>query len=149
MGIPFDATIIDKLQNEGSQIKQFNKYLTNQLQGLVWEIGKEDKLQQKRLLIIEQHITKKIILIIPAIIGCIVHAPYFLCIKHITKKINKQNHHYDSILAGLLILTYPFLLLVTCGVLYVIIKDMIVFLLIILLPFCAWSFVQLHQQIDD
>jgi hypothetical protein len=135
--------------NEGLQIQQFNQYLTAALQPLVLEMENFTNAHQAGLFIVPQPLLKRITLAIPAAIGYVAHAPLYLYLRHITLKINKKQHHYDSILAGLLILSYPLFLIVTVALAYLLFKTLAAGLLLILLPFCAWSFVQLHAQFDE
>ncbi len=137
---------IDRQATEGLQIKELNQQLTQQLQQLVYEIKETDKETQTQQLTIIQNGFKKFILGLPALVGLLVHTPLFIIVNAQAKNIDKKNGHYDSILAGLLIFVYPFFLLFVSFATYYITSCNLAWLLIIILPFCAWSYVQIKPK---
>jgi 1-acyl-sn-glycerol-3-phosphate acyltransferase len=133
---------------EGSRIQFFNTQLQQQLNVLVYKIDKPDKEKQKNLLEKKPSRLMKILLFLPAITGWLIHAPLYLPVRYFTLKNFQQTIHYDAVLAGLLVFSYPvYLLLVTLFV-FIFIKSWLVFLLIIFLPFTAWCYVQIKGQLD-
>jgi hypothetical protein len=133
---------------DGIRYQSFNNKLQSQLQQLVLEIPKSDKVQQAALLTVKQSFIKKIALSIPAIIGWIVHAPFYWPIKKITWYKTQRNDHYDSFMAGILTFAYPFYVLTIIYFLWLFIKSYWVFSLLLILPFTAWSYTQLKPQLD-
>ena len=129
---------------EGKSVKEFNGKLQQQLKNLVYEIDAGDKEKLKKSFFIKQPLLKKIILFIPAIIGFIINAPLYFTIDLIIK--NRANDHYDSIVTGLLFFLYPLLTLAITLIIFFITKSGYSFLLLILLPFTAWSYLQLKRQ---
>ncbi|MEI9910235.1 MAG: hypothetical protein WDO71_11505 [Bacteroidota bacterium] len=63
-------------------------------------------------------------------------------------KRTSHNDHYDSVLTGLLLFAYPLYLLLLTLLILLFTKSWITFLLLLLLPFTAWSYVQLKPQLD-
>lgn len=133
---------------DGLRNQAFNNLLRQQLHQLVFEISKTNKHKQKEKLVIRQPVLKKILLFIPALIGLLTHAPLYFPIKKFTWKRTAHNDHYDSVMTGILIFTYPFYLLVLVIVLWIFIKSGWVFFLFLLLPFTAWAYAQLKPQLD-
>jgi 1-acyl-sn-glycerol-3-phosphate acyltransferase len=134
--------------SDGTFNQVFNSKLREELKPLVYEIAKNDKQKQKELLGIKISFLKKILLALPAAIGLIVHAPFYLPIKTWVHKKYKGTGHLDSMQITLPIFTYPFYLLLIIIILFFILKSVWVFMLFILLPFTAWSYVQLKGQLD-
>ncbi|HMU73177.1 MAG TPA: hypothetical protein PKD93_10580, partial [Ferruginibacter sp.] len=91
---------------------------------------------------------KKIVLAIPAAVGFIVHAPLYLAIKKMADGMNKEPGHFDSKIVGLLFLLYPLFLLLVTSILCLALHHWLPATLLLVLPFTAWSFVQLKKQLD-
>ncbi len=140
---------IDWDDSEGNRINTFNDILRIQLEPLVLGIGKDDKKKQAQLLEQKASLIEKILLFIPAIIGWLIHAPLYLPLKLFVIKKFKHTDHYDSVLTTLLIFSYPVYLLMVSIVLFFLIKSWLVFCLLIIFPFTAWSYIQLKQQLDN
>ena len=133
---------------EGLQHQSFNEKLKKQLEGLVYEIPKNDKKAQSAKLEIKPSLFKKIVLSIPAATGWLIHLPLYLPIKKIVWKRTIKNDHYDSVMTGILLFTYPFYLLIIILSLWMILKCWWVVFLFLLIPFTAWSYIQLKPQLD-
>jgi 1-acyl-sn-glycerol-3-phosphate acyltransferase len=138
---------INKDIPQGKSVKEFNEKLQSQLEKLVYEIDVGDKEKLKKSFYIKQPLVKKIILFIPAIIGFIINAPLYFIIHIIIKK--RAADHYDSIATGLLFFLYPLLSLAITLIIFFITKSGYSFLLLIFLPFTAWSYLQLKRQIRN
>jgi 1-acyl-sn-glycerol-3-phosphate acyltransferase len=143
-----DKEDINFTEADGLRHQSFNNQLQQQLEQLVFEIPKTDKQRQKELLEINPSLPKKIILLIPAAIGWIVHAPFYLPARSFTWKRTYNNDHYDSIITGILLFTYPFYLLLLTLLLFLFTNSRYAALLMLILPFTAWSYVQLKPQVD-
>ncbi len=142
------ADIIDWNSPDGTRHLLFNNILRNQLEQLVFEIDKNDKIKQAAMLQQQQSLRKKIILIIPAVTGLLVHLPLYIPVKSYVLKKFANSDHYDSVLTGILVFTYPVYLLMITLITFVFIQSAWVFLLLLVLPFTAWSYVQLKEQLD-
>ena len=133
---------------EGQRHQSFNNKLQQQFEQLVFEIPQTDKQRQKELLELRPALFKKIVLSVPAAIGFVTHAPLYLPVKNFTWKRAYNNDHFDSIMTAILLFTYPVYLLVLTLFLFLVIKSGYIFLLLLLLPFTAWSYMQLKPQLD-
>jgi hypothetical protein len=138
----------DLSQPEGTLYQAFNDLLEKQLKQLVFEINKKDLKKQKELLEIRPAAIKKVLLLFPALIGWVTHWPIYFPIRKFTFKKTNHNDHYDSVLTGIFLFAYPAYLLLLTMILFFIIHSWYVFLLLILLPFTAWSYIQLKPQLD-
>ena len=144
-----DAKDIDLSAPDGARNQEFNSKLQAQLQQLVYEIKKDDKEKIRQLLEIKPSLAKRILLFIPAIIGFIVNAPLYLLLRSFVKKKAGGTGHYDSVMMGLLLITYPLYLLLIVLITYLFAKTALVWWLLLIIPFTAWSYVQLKEQLDD
>lgn len=148
-GTIFTANDFDKKLSDGAWNQVFNNKLQQELCPLVFEIEKKDKKKQKELLEINPSLLTKILLSIPAGLGWLIHAPLYLPIKYWVYKKYNDTGHVDSMQIVLPIFIYPFYLLLIGLVSFFIFKTGWVFLLFFILPFTAWSYVQVKEQLDD
>ncbi len=128
----------------GKTIIAFNQKLKHELEKLVFEIDINDKEKRKKRFYIKHFFFKRILLFIPSVAGMILHIPLYLSI-HLAIK-NKAADHYDSILTGLLFFIYPLYIVLITAIVLIIIKSGIALLLLILIPFTLWSYVQLNGE---
>lgn len=140
---------IDWNSSEGLRYLSFNDKLRQKLHQLVFEIDKKDKQKQKEKLEVKTSLLKKILLFIPALIGLIVHSILYLPVKAFVWSKTKHNDHFDSVLMALLLVKYPFYLLIITLVLFFVLKSWWVFVLFLILPFTAWSYMQVKGQMDE
>ncbi|MEO5966921.1 MAG: 1-acyl-sn-glycerol-3-phosphate acyltransferase [Ferruginibacter sp.] len=134
----------EKYDGYGKFIGGFNDELNSKLKPLVFEEDSKNKAAIEEHFKIKTSLTKKLILFIPAMIGFLIFSPvYYLYKKIITK--NWNNDHFDSILVagGFLIIPFYILLLTAIGI--IIFNSWLMILLLIFLPFCAWSSLQLKD----
>jgi len=148
VGTIFTANDFDKNLSDGAWNQVFNNKLQQELSPLVFEIEKKDKKRQKELLEIDPSLFTKILLAIPAAIGWLIHAPLYLPIKHWVHKKYNNSGHVDAMQIVLPLFIYPFYLLLIIFLLFFTLNTYWVFLLIIILPFTAWSYVQVKGQLD-
>lgn len=139
---------IDITQPDGKKNQAFNNLLQEELEQLVFEIGKADKERQQELLEISPTTTEKVLLFLPAVAGYILHIPLFIPIKKFTLRKASDNDHYDSILVALLLVLYPVYLLVISVAVYILTNNLYSFSLLLFLPFIAWSYTRLKPQLD-
>ena len=130
----------------GKSVMEFNQLLTEELERLVYEIEKGD--QQKKVEIMGVHIPAfvKIVLLIPAIAGWILHMPLWLPIKFFAKKYGTHNDHYDSIAVGLLFVLYPVYLMVLLLLAASICSGWMSLALAGSAPLLAWSYMYIKPQ---
>jgi 1-acyl-sn-glycerol-3-phosphate acyltransferase len=129
----------------GKSINEFNEKLNNELRRLVYEIEQNDHTKLEEHFLVKHSLTKKILLFIPAIIGFIVNAPPYFVIHLIIEK--RAVDHYDSIMTGLLFFLYPLYVLSIATTLFFITRNLYSFLALLFMPFAAWSYLQLKNQI--
>ena len=121
---------INYKDSHGNAIKQFNETLKPQLGKYVFEIDKTDKPALHDTFYVNQPLLKKILLIIPAVIGFIIHAPLFYFAKWLGNKLVKEEGHYDSKIVALLFIFYPVSLLLLCLLAYFLINSWLVLILL-------------------
>jgi 1-acyl-sn-glycerol-3-phosphate acyltransferase len=148
-GTVFTANDFDKDLSDGAWNQVFNNKLHQELSPLVFEIEKKDKKKQKELLEIKPSLLTKILLAIPAALGWLIHAPLYLPIKYWVNKKYNNTGHLGSMQIVLPLFIYPFYLLVIVLLSFFIFETGWVFLLFFILPFTAWSYVQVKGQLDD
>jgi len=148
-GTIFTANDFDRTLSDGAWNQVFNNKLEQELHPLVFEIEKKDKKKQKELLEIKPSLLTKILLAIPAAIGWLFHAPLYLPIKYWVHKKYNNTGHLDAMQIVLPLFIYPFYLLLVTFLLFFTLNSYWVFLLMIILPFTAWSYVQVKRQLDD
>ena len=144
----FSLNEFDKNLSDGSWNLVFNDKLRKELLPLVFEIDKNDKTRQKQLLEIQPSLLKYILLAIPAAIGWLLHSPIYLPIKYWVFKKYGQTVHVDSMLITRSLFIYPFYILLVILLLFIILNTYWVLSLFIIMPFTAWSYVQLKGQLD-
>lgn len=128
----------------GKSINDFNEKLRNQLQNLVFEIDKNDQAKRDNIFYHKMPLIKKNLLFIPGIFGIILHAPLFYGIHSFIK--NRAEDHYDSVMTGLLFFIYPIYVILITAILLVITKNLTALLVLILMPFSLWSYLQLKAK---
>ncbi len=136
---------VDEDKYSGKAINHFNEKLKEQLEKLVFEIDSNDQQKRKDLFYFKKSLLKKILLFIPAAAGFILHAPLFFSI-HVAIK-NKAEDHYDSIMVGLLFFVYPVYVTLIVVIALIAANGWAALMLLILLPFTLWSYVQLDSGI--
>ncbi len=139
---------IDYKDTHGSAIRQFNENLQSQLSKYVYEIDCNEKAELHKSFFAKQPMLKKVLLFLPAVAGYLIHAPLYLFTVWLGNKLIKEEGHFDSKVVGFLFLLYPVFLLLLSVVSFFITGNWFSFLLLLLLPFCAWSYIQLKKQLD-
>ena len=89
---------------------------------------------------------KKILLFIPACVGYIIHVPIYIPIQRFAYAKFGKIDHYDSVQVSLLFLLYPIYVAVLAAVVATYIGGLWWLAVLLLMPFCAWSYVQLKKQ---
>jgi 1-acyl-sn-glycerol-3-phosphate acyltransferase len=126
----------------------FNNKLREQLNALVFDINKQDKEKQRKLLVKKLPLFKKIALLVPATVGWLLHLPLYWPLQKTILKKTAYNDHYDSVMAAILLFIYPIYLLLIAWIVFYTTQSSLSFLFLLLLPFTAWSYVQLKPQLD-
>lgn len=139
---------IDTNDSHGRAIRLFNDNLASQLKSFVFEIDSGDKQKLHEHFYVPQPLLKKIFLLAPAAAGFLVHAPLYRFIIFLTGKIVPEEGHYDSAMVGLSLLLYPMFVLLITLTSYFFSGSGYSFLLLAILPFTAWAYIQLKKQLD-
>lgn len=145
-GDPLDREAIMQNRTDGKLFLAFNESLNAQLEGLVYQILPGDKTRQRILLALPVPRWKKAVLVIPAFTGFLLHAPFYFAAKALTKKYF-DNDHFDSVLAGILMLAYPVYLLLGCLLALLVAGWLTALATAVLFPVCAWACMQLKPQV--
>jgi len=138
----------DLTETDGKLNLAFNQKLQDQLEQLVFEIDSNDKKAQEQQLAVQPGIFKRITLLLPAIAGFIFHIPYYLPLKLFSKKRTTGTGHYDSVIIALVTLLYPFYVLLFSFLMVWFFHSWSFLGSILVLPFTAWSYIQLKGQLD-
>lgn len=139
---------INYKDSHGNAIRQFNEILKVQLSKDVLEIDSSDKAALHEAFYINQSGLKRILLFIPALIGLLIHAPLYYFVKWLADMLVKEDGHDDSKKVGFFFILYPIFLLILSAIVFLFTGNWFSFLLILILPFTAWSYVQLKKQLD-
>ena len=132
--------------SEGKFHLDFNGLLASRLGNLVYEIDGKDVEKRKSIFSIKMK-TSLLVLLVPGIIGMLIHLPFYLPIKLFTELRFKKSGHYDSVVASLLILLYPFYLLLMFLILLPL-SSPSALLLFVLLPLFARCALEVKYQFD-
>ncbi len=133
---------------DGKRHLSFNDKLKAELEQLVYEIPANDIEKKKQKLFVPIDPVAKALLAIPALVGLILNAPFYLPIRQYVIKRTKHNDHYDSVIIALVTFLYPLYLLLLSFACYFLTCTWLSFLIIPVLPFTGWAYVQLKKQLD-
>jgi 1-acyl-sn-glycerol-3-phosphate acyltransferase len=147
-GTAIQASDLPAGKSEGMRHQLFNTYLNAQLGSLVFEIDGSDKRMQREKLSVAVSPLVKILLIIPACVGWLFHAPLYYPVKWFTRSRTKGNDHYDSVLVAILFVTYPIYLLGIALIAAVFLNLWLSVVLFFLMPLCARAAVIIKKQTD-
>lgn len=144
-GSPFGKEVVDLNAADGIRNQQFNQQLQQQMEELVFEIPPTDGERRNSLLGNSVPAWKWVLLGLPAFLGLLINAPLYLAIRNFVRKRTRRTVHYDSVMMGLLLITYPLYLLVLTLAAYFITDNGYAWGLFLFIPFTAWSCVQLKS----
>jgi 1-acyl-sn-glycerol-3-phosphate acyltransferase len=147
-GSVISQTHIPPLASEGARYQAFNHRLKEELSSLVYEIQQGDQERKKNLLVKNPSRVARLIYSLPAGLGWLVHLPLYLPVQKFTQKKTWNSDYFDSILAATLLLAYPVYLLLISFCTFLMTGSYYSFLLLLLLPFTAWCYVQVKGQLD-
>ncbi len=139
LGDVLEADNFEGIFTDGERNVKFNKILKEKLQPLVYEIEPGDKKELNKKFGSTPPI-KKYLLAIPALVGALLHMPIYWFAKAIFHLFFSDTDHHDSVMLGILLLTYPFYVLLLSCLCYGVYMPWGI-LALILLPFSAWAYV--------
>ncbi len=134
--------------DNGRLLNELTGAVYQQLKSLVYEIDKADLQTRRNTFLVAVSNLKKVLLFIPGMLGALIHLPFYLPIKKIITKKTLRTPHFDAAIIGLLMLGYPLYLLFWALIVYIIFGGYWCWLVFVLLPFFAWSYVQIKQQME-
>ena len=102
-----ESSDIDWNESEGKRHQSFNERLERSLRTGVIELHRSDLAGRKQAFSVPYSSAWKSITALPALIGWILHAPLYFPMRAIVAIASRYNDHFDSIIAGLLLLLYP------------------------------------------
>ena len=142
-GDPINAAGFAQLGSDGKSFLAFNEELNEQLKKIVYEIKPDDKRTIRKIFSIKLK-PSFYFLLLPALVGWILHAPLFYMCKLFSEYF-RYTGHYDSVLHSMLFLLYPlyFLFLVIWAFM---INAMVGVAMMFVLPFTAWACTQVKYQ---
>jgi 1-acyl-sn-glycerol-3-phosphate acyltransferase len=143
-GRPFSKEIIDGDEVYGKQLNAFNSELYAQLPGLVYQFSLDDNIQRRAHFPPRHSSFARILLLLPAAAGFLLHLPLYLPVKAFTHLRFVHSAHYDSILVSLLLFLYPLYIAAFVIIAWTFLSAWALAALVIL-PFTAWSFVQVRE----
>ena len=144
-GDSIDREEVLKHETDGKLFLSFNEQLNSQLQQMVYEIHSNDKQEIRRLFSI--HIKSSLFyLVVPAIFGWLLHAPLFYASK-LFAEFFRRSGHYDSILTSVLLLLYPFYLVIVTILAFSFISWVALFMIVIL-PLTARAATHVKYQLN-
>jgi 1-acyl-sn-glycerol-3-phosphate acyltransferase len=102
-------------ESEGKRHQAFNEKLERSLRAGVIELKKKDADGRRNIFHHSYPPHIKTLTAVPALLGWLLHAPLYFPIRTLVAITSRYNDHFDSIIAGLLLLLYPFY---WCGLIY-------------------------------
>ena len=145
-GEPIKPADIDLFTSHGKQLQDFNALLQPQLQQMVYEIKDENEKKVKEVFSIKRE-NNFFLLLLPAIAGFLLHAPLFYPVKLFTELRFKNSGHYDSVQTTLLLLFYPFYVLLL-GIVFYSFNPVLGIISLFVIPLLAWAAVQVKFQLN-
>lgn len=144
-GKPIDKDAVLQHETDGRLFASFNEQLSSQLGKMVYELDPANRRAIKEIFSKGAKPSLSFLLI-PALIGWILHAPLFYPCKLIAE-LFKNTGHYDSVLTSTLLLLYPvyFLILVAIAFSF---NWLIGLAAVIVVPFSAWACTQAKYQMN-
>jgi 1-acyl-sn-glycerol-3-phosphate acyltransferase len=146
-GMPLQKSTVLAQESEGKQLLQFNAQLEAELRRLVYEIAPTDKAALKKTFYVPTTRVLLLLLVLPAAIGWLLHAPLYFAARA-AADVYFDNDHYDSVVVSLLMLAYPFYLVLLSIIAGVVFGWLATFLVFMLLPFSAWACLHWKHHVD-
>jgi 1-acyl-sn-glycerol-3-phosphate acyltransferase len=145
-GNPVNQNDIDLENGFGKSVLAFNQQLQQKMQPLIYEIQNSDIATQKKTFEVHLSPVKKTLLKIPSMLGYLLHLPLHFFTKKMMRLYGRRNDHYDSIIVGIVFLSYPLYLFFIAMACYLLAGNFWWLLTFILFPFLGWCYLLLKKQ---
>lgn len=127
---------------DGKQLNDVTQEVQKQLQSLIYEAKNEQ--EAKKYFYSKKNKLVTAFLLFPGLIGWFTHAPLFYTCRVITELRFSKSDHYDSVLIGLLVLTYPIYILL-CAIIAGSYDVFAGLSIVVLLPLLLWTWLQVKH----
>lgn len=129
----------------GIKTQGFNTTLKTALQKLVIQSKPLDKKFIETTFKNNNNTLKNILLFVPAIFGFLLHAPLYFPVKKFAFKKFGTIDHYDSVMVALLLLLYPFYLMLIALLVYYLMSSYWFLSVFVVIPACAYCYIQIKK----
>lgn len=146
-GVPIEPEQNNVTKDSARLLSSITTGIEQQLQELVYDIDKADKKKQQEIFTVALPGIRRTILFIPALLGAALHFPLYFPVMKLVQSKAFHSVHYDSIMVGMLFFLYPAYLILLCLLTCLIFGGYWWMLVLFILPFCAWSYIQLKKQV--
>jgi 1-acyl-sn-glycerol-3-phosphate acyltransferase len=141
-GEPIPAIFTGDTDPAGKHFNEFNEKLYEELDPLVYKAANASEV--RTYFPENKSLFKSFVCFLPGLAGWLLHAPLFFACKAFALFKFKKSDHYDSILTTLLLLAYPFYLLIIMIFLFHKTGGLSLLALLIL-PLTAWCWLQIKH----
>lgn len=143
------ADVIGGHTTDGPRNLEFNNRLRQELEKGVYEIPASDKKQQEEKLTVPVSGFKKAVLFFPGWLGWLINVLPFIFARRNAISRLKEPGHYDSVVMGILLLTYPLYILLLTLSLLLLTHSWWSLCFPLLALFTAWAYVQVKPQLSN
>lgn len=149
LGLLINANDFNLAAHDGAKHNAFNKNLAAQLGTLVYEIQPGDNETFNSKFNIKNNRLKETLLFIPSLLAVILHLPLYFAARVFTKKVVRDNDHYDAVMLAFLLFTYPFYLIALSVWGWLTTTSPLSFIVLILLPLTVLAYVKRKVRKDN
>jgi 1-acyl-sn-glycerol-3-phosphate acyltransferase len=132
----------------GRQLNNITGAIQQQLQQGVYEIDSTDRQKKRSVFSVKFNKIKTALLFVPCFAGFPLHWPFYFILKKLIVKKAAMLGHFDSIIVGVLLIFYPFLILFWALVAQFFLGGYWGIIIAAAVPICGWCCMQLNRQID-
>ena len=132
----------------GKRHAGFNETLRGELERYVLEIAPSDAVRQRELLRIPVSVSQRLLLFLPALAGFVLHVPLYFPLRLFAKRTTRGTIHYDSVMAGLFAILYPFYAIGLSGAACRLSGSALGWLGLFVFPLTARAWIWLSRQTD-
>lgn len=130
IGKRFGSEVVTDI-NHSSCINEINAVTTEQLLQLSTSVPFKP---------VQPNGIERLLLLVPAMLGAVLHAPLYLPLQAFATKVSRANVHYDSILLATHIFLYPLYLFIIAITLFILSHQWWAFLVFLIFPLTAKAY---------